>query len=350
MDDSAFDLHLDDVAAEVLDRGATRVLVQLPEGLRWRGPTVLDALREALDGSPANGGSAGGDDAVELLLAGEPSFGACDLADRQAAALGCDLMVHFGHTGFPNLGDYAVPVLFAPVTHTRRAPVEPLLEEAVDLLTPPVGLLSTSQDVDLLDEAQAWLADRGVEARIGEGKGRIALAGQVLGCNYTAGRAVEDAESYLFIGSGDFHPLGLAMALDKPTIVADPETGEVRDLAELKDRVLRQRHAAIEAARDATRWGLIVSTKAGQFRAKQAERLKAKARDAGLDATVLVLDTVTPEELSTFTRLEAFVNLACPRIATDDHHRYKRPLLTPVEFEILLGERDWEEWRFDELP
>lgn len=336
MDDSAFDLHLDAVADAIDEAGAERVLVQLPEGLRWRGPGIVDDLAKA--------------SGVEVLLSAEPTFGACDLADAEAASVGCDLLVHFGHTGFPNLGDYAVPVHFAPVTHTRRQPIEPLLEEALPMLESPVGLLSTSQDVDRLDDAREWLADRDVEARTAEGKGRIALAGQVLGCNYTAGRRIEGANSYLFLGSGDFHPLGLAMALDEPTVVCDVERGEVRELSDLTDRILRQRHAAIAAAEGADRWGLVVSTKAGQHRPDQARRIKETAADHGLEAEILVLDTVSPELLGQYRRLDAFVNLACPRITTDDYHRYDKPLLSPIEFEILVGEREWSEWRFDELP
>lgn len=336
MDDSAFDLHLDEVAAAIRDEGAERVLVQLPEGLRWRGPGIVDDLADLAD--------------AEVMLSGEPTFGACDLADAEAASVGCGMLVHFGHTGFPNLGDYEVPVHFASVDHTRRQPIEPLLKEALPMLSSPVGLLSTSQDIDLLDDAREWLTDHDLEARTAEGKGRIALAGQVLGCNYTAGRRIEDADSYLFLGSGDFHPLGLAMALDEPTVVLDIERGEVRELSDLTDRILRQRHAAIAAAEDADRWGLVVSTKAGQHRPDQARLLKDKAADHGLDAQILVLDTVSPELLSQYRRLDAFVNLACPRIATDDYHRYDKPLLTPIEFDILIGEREWSEWRFDELP
>ena len=49
--------------------------------------------------------------------------------------------------------------------------------------------------------------------------------------------------------------------------------------------------------------------------------------------------------------VDAFVNTACPRIAIDDSVKYAKPLLTPFELEVILGEKQWEEgYQFDEIP
>src|SRR5438093_12440389 len=37
------------------------------------------------------------------------------------------------------------------------------------------------------------------------------------------------------------YPLGVAILVDKPVIIADPERGTARDLKEVRDHVLRQR-------------------------------------------------------------------------------------------------------------
>ena len=44
-----------------------------------------------------------------------------------------------------------------------------------------------------------------------------------------------------------------------------------------------------------------------------------------------------------FCDIEAFVELACPRIAIDDIERYKKPLITYKEALVALGEKSWEE-------
>lgn len=79
-----------------------------------------------------------------------------------------------------------------------------------------------------------------------------------------------------------------------------------------------------------------------------AKELRQKAEQKGKEAFLIMLDEVTPEALLSF-KADAFVNTACPRIAIDDAARYKVPLLTPIEFEIALGARKWEEYKFDEI-
>ena len=57
---------------------------------------------------------------------------------------------------------------------------------------------------------------------------------------------------------------------------------------------------------------------------------------------------VSPDFLEGY-RVDAWVNTACPRIAIEDVLQYKKPLLTPPEFEIVVGERAWEDYAFDEI-
>ena len=60
------------------------------------------------------------------------------------------------------------------------------------------------------------------------------------------------------------------------------------------------------------------------------------------------MDLVSPELLMGY-RVDAWVNTACPRIAIEDILQYKQPVLTPQEFEVVLGERDWKDYVFDEI-
>ena len=61
-----------------------------------------------------------------------------------------------------------------------------------------------------------------------------------------------------------------------------------------------------------------------------------------------MMDLVTPDQLLAF-KVDAYVNTACPRITIDDAQRFHVPLLTPQEFEIVLGERNWDELVMDEI-
>ena len=72
-------------------------------------------------------------------------------------------------------------------------------------------------------------------------------------------------------------------------------------------------------------------------------------RLAGLSdrAVLVMMREVTPEALLD-QGCDAYVNTACPRLAYDDQARFPVPVLTPAEFEILLGIRSWEDYVADE--
>src|SRR5207245_6388376 len=162
-----------------------------------------------------------------------------------------------------------------------------------------------------LPAIQAYLEKKGHVIRIGEPDRRVAYAGQLLGCDYHAATVVEsDVDGYLYIGTGDFHPLGVAILVDKPVIIADPERGNARDLKEVRDRILRQRHAAIVRAQDANVFGILVSTKIGQARMDMATGLKALAENHSKQANLFLMDLVAPYLLQGY-RLYPCANTPC---------------------------------------
>jgi len=223
------------------------------------------------------------------------------------------------------------------------------VDAAEPLLPRRVGLLTTTQFRAWLPNIKEHLEGKGHEVRIGEPDKRVAYAGQLLGCDYHAAEVLaQDVDGYLYVGTGDFHPLGVAFLTDKPIVIADPERGTARDLGDLKDRILRQRYAAIARAQDAQVFGIIVSKKIGQARMELARDLKALAEKHGKQAQIFVMDLVSPDHLEGY-RVDAWVNTACPRIAIEDVLQYKAPMLTPQELEIALGERPWDGYVFDEI-
>lgn len=309
-------------------RNAKTVGLQFPVGLRTKAVELAQEI-EAKAG-------------VTCLVSADPSFGACDVADMPA-----DLIVHLGHAPMPhlryrNVFFYDLPG--PPLTSMS------FLDAAEPMLPRRVGLLTTTQYRAWLPAVRDYLVAKGHEIRIGEPDRRVAYAGQLLGCDYhTATEIAKDVDGYLYVGTGDFHPLGVAILVPgKPVIIADPERGTARDLVDVRDRILRQRHAAIARAHDAETFGIIVSKKIGQERMDLAQDLKALAEAHGRRANIFVMDLVSPAFLEGY-RVDAWVNTACPRVAIEDILLYKQPMLTPQEFEIVLGDRDWKDYAFDEI-
>jgi len=308
-------------------RNSKTVGLQFPVGLRTKAVELAQEI-EAKAG-------------VMCLVSADPSFGACDVAEMPV-----DLVVHLGHAPMPHLRYNRV--FFYDLPGPPLSSMQ-FIDSAEPLLPKRVGLLTTTQFRHWLPAIKDHLEEKGHVIRIGEPDRRVAYAGQLLGCDYYTATVVEkEVDGYLYVGTGDFHPLGVAILVDKPVIIADPERGTARDLKEVRDHVLRQRHAAIARAQDATVFGIIVSKKLGQVRMELATDLKALAEKHGKQANLFLMDLVAPELLQGY-RVDAWVNTACPRIAIEDILQYKQPMLTPQEFEIVLGERTWDDYALDEI-
>lgn len=323
----AFDLRADYIIDVIKKSGARSVGFQFPEGLKRKGPELAKKVEEATG--------------AQIIISGDPCFGACDF-DRTLLEY-VDLLFHFGHAELEdtNLSD---KIYF--IEARSNVDIRSVVEKAVsELKGQKIGLITTVQHVHKLSEACFILESNGKKCVIENGDSRLAYPGQVLGCNFSAARN-EVCDEYLYIGSGDFHPLGVALSTKKRVLVANPFSGEVREVD--PSRILRQRSAVIAKTLDAEVFGIIVSSKNGQERMGLAASLKELAKKHGKEAHLILIDLVTPDQLLQF-KVDAFVNTACPRLAVDEVGRFPSPMLTPQEFEIVLGEREWDKLVLDEI-
>ncbi|MDR1404513.1 MAG: diphthamide biosynthesis enzyme Dph2 [Candidatus Methanoplasma sp.] len=325
-----FDLDLDSAVSWIKNRGYGSVAVQLPEGLKMSALGISDFLS----------GSAG----VAVTVLGDPCYGACDLfSDYRKYA---DALIHFGHSPIhPQENDE--DILFVEV---RANPdIDVYLAAVSQKLPQKIGLLATVQYVGLIPNAKKILERDGKTVFVGRGDSRIFHQGQVLGCNFSAAESVNDeVDAFLYIGEGDFHPLAAAFGTDKDVVVFNPLTGDIKSVKEIRDRILRKRFAAIETAKNAETFLVIVCTKTGQDRSALADSVAGKIRERGKKAYILLANEIGPDVLLPYN-VDAYVNTACPRIVMDDSAKYKKPMLTVTEAEIVLGLREWERYEFDSI-
>ncbi|MBS1263785.1 MAG: 2-(3-amino-3-carboxypropyl)histidine synthase [Methanonatronarchaeales archaeon] len=308
----------------VEERGAGTVALQLPGGLKRGAAAIAGELRDL---------------GAEVVISGDPCFGACDPAPPDLEALGVDLVLHLGHS----------PMEFGtlPTVHLEVGPdvdVEPVVREAATLLGEAAGLVTTAQHTRSLERAAAILAEEGVVPEIADRGRRGTGPGQVLGCDL--GNARVDAPELLYLGTGLFHPLGARLATGKRVVAADPSTGETVDLEEEVESFVRRRFGSVSAASDAETWGVLVGRKPGQRRLRKARESANLLEESGREANLVTLDLVTPEALTNLG-MDAYVNTSCPRLSLDDGDRFDRPVLTPPELELMLGLT--HEYRFDEF-
>jgi len=169
--DREWDYELDRIVDAVCQRDAETVGLQFPEGLKRRGPKVVDDLRDRL-----------GED-VTVMLSGQPCYGACDLDTYLMRRT--DVFVHFGHSPMKESEKIIYVPLFSNVE------VTPIIEEALETLEPPtetpdLGLVTTAQHMNRYGEMREFLEEQGYAVHSRRGDDRLTHEGQVLGCNYAS--------------------------------------------------------------------------------------------------------------------------------------------------------------------
>jgi len=368
MDMERHDFQLDDLVERIKDNDHRLVALQVPEGLKMQALEMMDAIED--------------NSSAKVVLAADPCYGACDLVHDKMRMMGVELVAHMGHSAM-NI-DSGMPTHFIPVTYEGDPEIDPVVPilakhkaiaearlskkeegelteeeaqerflDAVGRVAPlsgtKLGLVGSIQHLHLLLEYKERLEKAGFDVEIPIGGARLTFPGQVLGCNYSGDDPT--IGHYLFLGSGDFHPIGLVMHTGKPLALLDPYTGQASEMSfERIERILRQRMGLIFAVDNANSFGILIGEKPGQMRRNLAIRMKRLLETHGKKGYLLALDHVGPE-LIDFYPVDAFVNTACPRIAIDDAVKYDKPLITPFELEVALGEKQWENgYLFDEIP
>jgi len=294
---------------------ARKIFVQIPEGLKTKALEISGFLESR---------------GFEPVVSVEPCFGACDLRDHDAVKLGCDALLHIGHTDFAVKAELPVvydewPSDFDPVTVMRRNFRQVQKYENI-------GLATVAQHLGSIDSMRRFLEGNGKHVLIGH---TLPLAaGQVLGCNYSNVKAVDNkVDCFVFVGSGDFHTSEFSSATQKPVFFINAETGTFSTLQYNRNREELKRRLRIEKASNMHTFGIFVSTKPGQMHMSTAERLRVMLVEKGKHALIISADMLTPEKIMGMG-IEVLVNTACPRIY-DDQELFKMLILNPRDAEHL---------------
>ncbi len=314
-------LDLESVLKEIERRKAKKIGIQLPDGLKYKSEQIAEFFESK---------------GYEVIISGSHCYGACDLDLDLLKEV--DVLLHLAHTPIFELEN----VIYVP--YYVDYDVEDF--EDVEIEEKKIALIASAQYAWKLQEVKKFLEERGYEVELKRGSNRVKMPGQVLGCNYTVLRNSK-AEAVLFVGDGLFHPIGAKIYSGKRVYRFCPLDKEFEEV-KVED-FLKKRYLSISKALNAEKGAIIVSRKIGQKRLNLALNLKRKAKDRGKDVEVIYLDDISPQVLENFL-YGYYVNTACPRISYDDIELYSVPILTPQEFEIMLGLRDWENYEVDEIP
>ncbi len=319
-----YEIDFESLRQEIKSRGFEKVILQLPEGMKIYALDIAKELRE-----------------FKVCISSNPCYGACDVEVYPNS-----LTIQFGHAEIPNIS-YPDNIIFVEAFRNDS------FEKVVDLFIRSVkckkiGIVTSVQYIKSLNAVRDILKKRGFDVFIGEGDGRIKYPGQILGCNFSTARSVAHlVDCFAFLGTGKFHALGVKIVTGKPVYVLNPHSNTIESVEEEANRFLRQRFGAIVMAEKANKFGIIVGTKIGQRRERLAFALKDMIESSGGEAYIFYANNIHPENF--YYNVDIFVNTSCPRITYDDYMRFPKPIISPIELEIALKIKKWEQYHFDEI-
>ncbi len=279
---------------------------------------------------------------AETLIMGDVTYGACCIDDYTARALGCDLLVHYAHSCLIPLSASKIATLYIFVDISIDT--EHLVKTLARNISPgkTIAMVGTIQFNSTLHTIRPALEAEGLKVIVPQ----IAplSKGEVLGC--TAPKLSPDAsvDLVLYLGDGRFH-LEAAMIAnpDLPAYRYDPYSRKLTRETYGHEEMLDMRSSAIATAKKARRWGLILGALGRQGNPHTMTMIENYLDQQGISYINLLLSEIFPGKLAMFEDVECWVQIACPRLSIDWGYAFERPLLTPYEALVVLGnQQGWE--------
>ena len=183
-----------------------------------------------------------------------------------------------------------------------------------------IGLFTTVQHIGQINDVKKYLTNNNIEVQLSDSiktkncQGpKATYVGQVLGCDATASKKM-NVDAFLYIGTGEFHPIAISLETDKPVLKINPFSVKLEVLSEqYKRKWLARQAARISKIGDAKKIGILLSTKPGQYKPNLAKKIQTIFPDSYL----FISDMITAENMLNFLDIDVWVNTACPRLVED---------------------------------
>ncbi len=187
-----------------------------------------------------------------------------------------------------------------------------------------IGLFTTVQHIGQLNKAKKYLESQGLKVLIGKSKKTkdcqgpcTTYAGQILGCDATASKSMK-VDAFLYIGTGEFHPIEITIETSKPVIKINPFSMHMKVFTEQDNRkYLAKQAARVDKLKQANKVGIILSTKPGQYKPNLAKKVQKRFSNT----YTFISDIITAENMLNFQDIDVWINTACPRLVEDSWPR-----------------------------
>ncbi len=268
---------------------------------------------------------------IPTYVLADTTWGTCDMNSMGSKVLGADIQFNIGHT--INTEVYEKNLIL--IDAFDDVEFDSVAKKCTELLKGKIiSLVTDSQHLHQVDKVEKIFTENGITVKIGKGKGQL-NDGQVFGCEfYPASELKKEVDAYVFLGQSNFHASGIALSTNLPTYVLDPYFNEVREVTEFAQKLKKKATLAIYKAADAKSFGVIVGLKEGQLSKVFALRIKKDLEKEGKQVQLFALTDITNDRLKNLKGIDAFIQVACPRISTDN--QFDKPVLSTPQANALL--------------
>ncbi|XP_037230226.1 2-(3-amino-3-carboxypropyl)histidine synthase subunit 1 isoform X1 [Falco rusticolus] len=277
---------------------------------------------------------------AEAVVMGDVTYGACCVDDYTARALGADFLVHYGHSCLiPIDATQGLKMLYVFVD--IKIDTSHFLETIRFNFAAgtSLALVSTIQFVSTVQAASQELRS---QYKVCVPQCKPLSPGEILGC--TSPRLAQDIDAVVYLGDGRFHLESIMIA--NPGIPAyryDPYSKVFSQEHYGHERMRRARQDTIRTATGAHCWGLILGTLGRQGSPRILQHLELRLRALGRPFVRVLLSEIFPSKLRLFPDVDAWVQVACPRLSIDWGEAFSKPLLTPYEAAVALQDIEWQQ-------
>mmetsp|Transcript_12191 Transcript_12191/g.48976 ORF Transcript_12191/g.48976 Transcript_12191/m.48976 type:complete len:565 (+) Transcript_12191:62-1756(+) len=323
------------------------VALQFPEGLLMYSAVIADLLRRFVYRIDREDESEEERvkrlrKKVEVIILGDVTYGACCVDDFTARALGATFLVHYGHSCLVPISvtrDIQCLYVFVDIKIDIRHFIE-----TVRLNFKPESRLVMVGTIQFTASLQVAVAELKEFTNITVPQARPLSRGELLGCTSPKLQSDGDApiDAVVYMADGRFHLESIM--IHNPHVPAykyDPygKTFTIEEYA--VQEMLEVRHSAIMRAKSATRIGLIMGTLGRQGSPNVVKHLETILTDGGREYVLVLLSEIFPAKLEMFPDVDAWVQVACPRLSIDWGDAFEAPLLNPYEAEVAFGAAEW---------
>lgn len=158
-----------------------------------------------------------------------------------------------------------------------------------------------------------------------------------------SGKTLAEDVCILYIGPESLTLTDLLLSHSSTPVISYDPTADVAKLESSRtNKLLMKRYGVVQKARDADVIGIVVGTLGVSSYLPTLEYVRKLIKKHKKKSYTMAVGKLTPAKLGNFLEIESWVLVACGENSmVETYKEFMKPIITPWELEVALGEREW---------